>query len=105
MATAQNAMSRGVSDIVTPIFDLNHCRSSSTSEISAIGVLQMNDASKVRSSNACSGSVSRIAYLSSAATRSASLVCIGVGAAIVHLPLSAGDSEEVRLPRRESYSK
>src|SRR5215472_16161027 len=84
MAVAQKATSRGVSETDSPNFDLNHCRSSSTSEISAIGVLQMNDASKTRSSKACSGSVSRIAYLCRAATRAGSFF-IGLGA-IINLP-------------------
>src|ERR1700742_4455636 len=74
MATEQNAMSRGVSDFCIPIFDLNHWRSSSISEIIAIGVLQINDASSVKSSNACAGSVSRMAYFWRAATRSRSFV-------------------------------
>src|SRR5438445_7373041 len=85
MAVAQKAISRGVSEMETPTFDLSHCRSSSTSEISAIGVLQMKEANKTRSSKACSGSVSRIAYLWRAATRAASFF-IGWGVAIVHLP-------------------
>src|SRR5579862_7395569 len=72
IATEQKAMSRGVSDGFIPIFDLNHWRFSSISEIIAIGVLQMNDASRVRSSKACSGSVSRMAYFWRAATRSLS---------------------------------
>src|SRR5215472_1169352 len=78
MAVAQKATSRGVSETESPNFDLNHCRSSSTSEISAIGVLQMKDASKTRSSKACSGSVSRIAYFCRAATRAGSFL-IGMG--------------------------
>src|SRR5215470_4735860 len=82
MAVAQNAISRGVSEMENPTFALNHCRSSSTSEISAMGVLQMKEASKTRSSNACSGSVSRIAYLWRASTRAASFF-IGLATAIV----------------------
>src|SRR6266480_3673851 len=85
MAVAQKAISRGVSEMETPTFDLSHCRSSSTSEISAIGVLQMKEANRTRSSKACSGSVSRIAYLWRAATRAASFL-IGSGVAIVHPP-------------------
>ena len=62
MAWEQNEMLREVSVAVMPTFDLNHWRSASTSEISAIGVPQMCDASSVRSSNAFSGSVSRMRY-------------------------------------------
>src|SRR5437016_2034509 len=109
MAVAQKAISRGVSEMETPTFDLSHCRSSSTSEISAIGVLQMKEANRTRSSKACSGSVSRIAYLWRAATRVASFF-IGLGVAIIH-PLPArvcflGRSDDnVRLPRgTQSFS-
>src|SRR5882762_11628881 len=74
MATEQKATSRGVSDAVKPILDLNHWRSSSTREIKAMGVLQTKEARRVRSSKACSGSVSRMAYFCRAATRAASFI-------------------------------
>src|SRR5579863_109895 len=82
IATEQKAMSRGVSDGFIPIFDLNHWRFSSISEIIAIGVLQMKDASSVRSSKACSGSVSRMAYFWRAATRSPSFLDIALCASM-----------------------
>src|SRR5216684_7340612 len=66
IAVEQKAMSRDVSEASRPTRDLNHWRFSSTKEISAMGVLQTNEASKVRSSKDCSGSVSRMAYLSRA---------------------------------------
>ena len=58
MACAQKDTSRGVSPSRTPMRDLNHWRCSSTSVIDAIGVSQMPAASRVRSSNDCSVSVS-----------------------------------------------
>src|ERR1700730_8025915 len=67
-------MSRDVSVAEIPTLDLNHCRSSSINEISAMGVLHTYEASSVRSSKACSGSLSRIAYFCKAATRPASFV-------------------------------
>src|SRR5713226_5971211 len=73
IAVEQKAISREVSEASMPTRDLNHWRSSSTKEISAMGVLQTNEASKVRSSKDCSGSVSRMAYLSRAMTRASSL--------------------------------
>src|SRR6266852_5782416 len=84
IAVEQNAMSREVSVAEIPTLALNHCLSSSTREISAIGVLHTYEASKVRSSKACSGSLSRIAYFCNASTRAASLVDI-IGAPICHL--------------------
>ena len=59
MAWPQRETSRGVSRAITPTFDLNHWRFLSTSEMSAMGLAQMCDAKSVRSSNLCSGSVSR----------------------------------------------
>src|SRR6266403_2737781 len=100
MAVAQKAISRGVSEMETPTFDLNHCRFSSMSEISAIGVLQMKEANRTRSSKACSGSVSRMAYLWRAATRAASL-SVGLGVAIDPRPVCAAlarSNDNVRLP-------
>src|SRR6266850_6058079 len=88
MAVAQKAISRGVSEIETPTFDLNHCRFPSTSEINAIGVLQMKEANRTRSSKACSGSVSRMAYLWRAATRAASFSIV-LGVAIDPRPARA----------------
>src|SRR4029077_1840990 len=85
MAVLQKAISRGVSEMETPTFDLNHWRSSSTSEIRAIGVLQMKEANRTRSSKACSGSVSRMAYLWRASTRAASFL-VGLGFVIFTLP-------------------
>src|SRR5271168_1195596 len=98
----QKATSRGVSEMEVPTLDLNHWRSPSISEISAIGVLQTYEASSVRSSNACSGSVSRMAYSSSAATRARPGVCTSLGAGIVVLRYilgrpNAGDSHGIIL--------
>ena len=56
---AKPEMLRGVSVSSTPTRDLNHWRSASTSVINAIGTPQICDASNARSSNRCSGSVSR----------------------------------------------
>src|SRR5712664_2984322 len=78
-------MSREVSVAEIPILDINHCLSSSINEISAMGVLHTYEASSVRSSKACSGSLSRIAYFCKAATRSASFVDI-IGAPMLNLP-------------------
>src|SRR5260370_9877526 len=72
IAVEQNAMSREVSVAEIPTLDLNHCLSSSINEISAMGVLHTYEASSVRSSKACSGSLSTIAYFCNAATRPAS---------------------------------
>src|SRR5712692_11572737 len=66
-------MSREVSEALMPTRDLNHWRSSSMREMRAMGVLQTNEASRVRSSKDCSGSVSRMAYLSRATMRASSL--------------------------------
>src|SRR5260370_33550977 len=66
-------MSRDVSEAEKPTRDLNHWRSSSTREMSAMGVLETCEASSVRSSKNCSGSVPRMAYLSRAMTRASSL--------------------------------
>ena len=55
MVCAQKEMSRGVSFVDKPILDLNHCRFSSMSEISEMGVSQMRAAKAARSSNASSG--------------------------------------------------
>src|ERR1700680_5006198 len=74
IAVEQSATSREVSATEIPTRDLNHWRSPSISEINAIGVLQTKDASRVRSSNANSGSVSRMAYFSRAATRLSSFL-------------------------------
>src|ERR1700730_5673857 len=74
IAVEQSATSRDVSATEIPTRDLNHWRSPSISEINAIGVLQTKDASSVRSSNANSGSVSRMAYFSRAATRLSSFL-------------------------------
>ena len=57
---AQKGMLRAVSVALVPNRDLNHCRSSSSRVMSAIGVPQICDARSVRSSNACSGSGSSI---------------------------------------------
>src|SRR5207245_6759452 len=102
IAVEQKAMSRDVSEASMPTRDLNHWRSSSIREIRAVGVLQTNEASRVRSSKDCSGSVSRMAYFSKQAILPASLT--GFAATMSHLlhdPL-------VRMecwPRAESYSK
>src|SRR6266446_3907745 len=73
IAVEQKAMSRDVSVASKPTRDLNHWRSSSTREIKAMGVSQTYEASRVRSSKDCSGSVSRMAYLSRAMMRASSL--------------------------------
>src|SRR5580698_9211800 len=72
MACAQNDTLREVSCTCTPTRDLNHCRFSSTKLISAMGVPQICEASSVKSSNACSGFVSRMRYLCNALSRLAS---------------------------------
>src|SRR5690349_13625109 len=72
MACAQNEIAREVSTNDTPTRDLNHWRCSSTRVMSAIGVPQMWEASRVRSSKLRSGAVSRIRYSRSAASRVAS---------------------------------
>ena len=69
MAWAQKAMLREVSRAETPTRALNHCRSASTRLMSAIGVPQISEASSARSSNAFSGSVSRIRYRRRASSR------------------------------------
>src|ERR1700732_4612798 len=81
MAVEQKAMSREVSVAEIPTLDLNHWRFSSMREMSAMGVLQTYEARSVKSSKACSGSVSRMAYFCKAATRAASFVDI-IGAPI-----------------------
>src|SRR5437667_10671592 len=73
-AVEQKAMSRDVSFASMTTRDLNHWRFSSTREIRAMGVLQINDASRVRSSKDCSGSVSRMADFSKAAILPAALI-------------------------------
>jgi hypothetical protein len=75
MACVQNEIDRGVCAVVNPILALNHWRSSSTSEIAAIGVSQMCEASSARSSKAISGSVSRMWYFLNVWRRASSLVC------------------------------
>src|SRR5205807_6669390 len=102
MAVEQKAMSRDVSVASRPTRDLNHWRSSSTREINAMGVLQINEASRVRSSKDCSASVSRMAYFSKAATLPASLA--GFAITMSHLP----HDSLLRIacwPKAESYSK
>src|SRR5690349_5484995 len=83
MALEQKATSRDVSETERPTLDLNHWRFSSTSDMRAMGVRQTYDANSVRSSNPCSGSVSRIAYFCRAARRATSLM--GIGATMVDL--------------------
>src|SRR5579883_1725217 len=55
-----------------PVLALNHCRSESTSETSEIGVSQIVEARKTRSSYSCSGCVFRTLYCFSASSRAAS---------------------------------
>src|SRR5580693_7129890 len=74
IAVEQSATSREVSATEIPTRDLNHWRSPSINEINAMGVSQTYEASSVRSSNANSGSVSRMAYFSRAATRLSSFL-------------------------------
>ena len=69
MAWVQKAMLREVSRTETPTRALNHCRSASMRLMSAIGVPQISDASSARSSNARSGSVSRMRYRRRASSR------------------------------------
>src|SRR5947209_9120478 len=95
MACAQKAMLRGVSLASRPYRDLNHCRSESIKLISAIGVPQTYAASWVRSSNDCSGSVSRILYCRSDANRS--LSSAGTG-----LPILSPCRPDDNPPRDES---
>src|SRR5437016_2225383 len=83
IAVEQKAMSRDVSEASMPTRDLNHWRSSSIREIRAVGVLQTNEASRVRSSKDCSGSVSRMAYFSKAAILPSSLT--GLAMTMSHL--------------------
>src|SRR5580658_739622 len=72
MAWAQNETLREDSRASIPTRDLNHWRSSSTRLIRATGTPQICEAISVRSSNACSGSVSRILYWRRAFSRPAS---------------------------------
>jgi len=72
MVWSQKAMSLGVSVASIPRCDLNHWRSLSISDISAIGASQMSLTILVMRSNFCSGGVSRMAYRFSAAIRAAS---------------------------------
>src|SRR6185503_2105850 len=61
----QNEMSREVSWMLMPTLDLNHCRFSSTSVISAMGASQIRAASSVKSSKISSGTVSSTEYCQS----------------------------------------
>ena len=73
---------------MTPTFDLNHCRFSSTSEIRAIGASQIRAASSVRSSKTSSGTVSRTSYCQRTLRRLFSFWSIG--ASCVSLVPDAG---------------
>src|SRR5712691_683971 len=87
IAVEQKAMSRDVSEASMPTRDLNHWRSSSIREIRAVGVLQTNEASRVRSSKDCSGSVSRMAYFSKAAILPSSLTGLAMTMShLLHVP-------------------
>src|SRR6266550_1701312 len=89
IAVEQKAISRDVSEASMPTRDLNHWRSSSIREISAMGVLQTNEASRVRSSKDCSGSVSRMAYFSKAAILPSSLTGLAMTMGhLLHDPLA-----------------
>src|SRR6184192_3105106 len=70
-------MSREVSLVVSPTFDLNHCRFSSTSVIRAMGASQIRAASSVRSSKTSSGIVSSTSYCQSTFSRCFSFGRIG----------------------------
>src|SRR3954470_4436385 len=94
IACAQNEMPRAVSVIVVPTRDLNHRRSESISVMSAIGVSQIWDASKVRLSKISSGGVSRISKSCSSATRCRSFFGIGTWNG-----LSAAHFTRIDLPR------
>ena len=69
MAWAQMLSVMSLPSISNPILDLNHWRSSSTREISAIGTSQISAARRVMSSNPSSGDVSRMLYPRSNARR------------------------------------
>src|SRR5258708_20379825 len=69
IAVEQKAMSRDVSLAPMPMRDLNHWRFSSTGEMRGMGGLQTNEASKVRASKDCSGSVSKMADFFATARR------------------------------------
>src|SRR6266567_1399703 len=101
IAVEQKAMSRDVSEASMPTRDLNPWRSSSTREISAMGVLQTYEASSVSSSKDSSGSVSRIAYLSRAMTRASSLA----GLVMTISKLLRETFVPCMPPGGESYSK
>lgn len=73
IACPQNEISLGVSDAFNPTLLLNHWRESSTSEMVAIGVLQMSDARLVIVSKLCSGKESRMLRLFKNSSRSVSL--------------------------------
>src|SRR6266403_4808370 len=102
IAVEQNAMSREVSVAEIPTLDLNHCRSSSINEISAIGVSQTYEANSVKSSKACSGSLSKIAYFCNADTRAASFVDI-MGAPMIYLPMHISPLEPHHTPSWPAY--
>src|ERR1700719_1083697 len=102
IAVEQNAMSREVSVAEIPTLDLNHCRSSSINEISAMGVLQTYEANSVRSSKACSGSLSKIAYFCKADTRAASSFD-SMGAPMIDLPRDISPLESHHTPLRRVY--
>ncbi|MCY1373444.1 hypothetical protein D9M69_607190 [compost metagenome] len=59
MACAQKERSGSIWPTSSPCRDLNHCRSWSTKATSAMGALQIEDASSVRLSKAASGRGSR----------------------------------------------
>src|SRR5215471_16405240 len=81
MVCAQKEMSREVSLRETPTFDLNHCRSSSTRLMRAMGASQIRAASSVRSSKISSGTVSSTSYCQSTLRRFFSF--LGIGARMV----------------------
>ena len=107
---SQKAMSRGVSATSSPMRHLNHCRFSSTSDTSAIGVPQIAAASSAISSKPDSESLSSTSYRCSAARRccssgnpaalprrSSNRGCCG----ILGLRLRAGGSPDRSIQKRK----
>src|SRR5450631_120847 len=78
--------------MVVPTFDLNHCRSRSIRLMVEVFVQQSWEAKRVISSNACSGTVSRISKLYKASSRSASLG--GKGTLMTERRKDAGRTED-----------
>ena len=97
IACAHNETSRPVSWMLTPTFDLNHWRFSSTSEISEMGAPQMSAARSVNSSKTASGTVSRMSYCQRTLMRLGSF--FGMGVLMVAFRLVYGKSPAARMLR------